>query len=190
VCKPVIYEGNGMQPTAGFGYPRSRRSREGKKRFDVEIDYFLGDRNYEDDLRRLADTKRTTRDVGAEGRIGDVGGDVGGDVDGGEGGYDSQITNLDGADLRVLGAPLCWCGRWAIEHGNKVTVRKNKPSRVPLRWTRNIPVVMNARGQIFFLKKRKSTEGQERRRTVASLYRWNSATVPRHRDRRTLYVPH
>ena len=150
VCKPMIYEGNRTQLTAGFGYPRSGRSQGGKRKFDVEVDYFLGNRNYEDDLRRLVDTRRATRGVEAGGRIGDGGGDV----DGGEGGYDSQITNLDEADLRVLGAPLCWCGRWTIEHGNKVTVRKNKPSRVPLRWIRNIPVVKNARGQFFSFKKR------------------------------------
>ena len=49
-----------MQLTADFGYPRLRKSREGRKIFDTEADYFLGDPNYEDVPRRLVDMRRTT----------------------------------------------------------------------------------------------------------------------------------
>ena len=96
-----------MQLTVDFGYPCLSRSRGGRGEFDIEVDYFPGDRNDEDGLRRLVDMRRTTRGVGAGGMVGDEGEGV----DGGEGGRGSQMTSLAGADICALEALLCWYGQ-------------------------------------------------------------------------------
>jgi len=93
-----------MQLTVDFGYPRLRRSRGGRGKFDIEADYLPGDRNDKDGLHRLVDMRRTTRGVGAGGRAGDEGGGV----DGGEEEYGSQITSLAGTGLHILEALLHW----------------------------------------------------------------------------------
>ena len=95
------------QLTVDFGYPRLSGSQVGRGELDIEVDYFPGDQNNEDGLRRLVDMRRTTRGVGAGGRVGDEGGGV----DGGEGGYGSQMTSLVGAGLCALEELLCWYGR-------------------------------------------------------------------------------